>query len=66
MGIIYMTERDLPLLTCPEVVYENLSLDDCFEKYDLDKNNIVYSNSFMSKENGIVNYYEFNKRRELF
>jgi len=59
----YFTSRNLAR---PEVVYENLSLDDCFEKYDLDKNNIVYSNSFMSKENGIVNYYEFNKRRELF
>jgi hypothetical protein len=59
----YFTSRNL---VRPEVVYENLSLDDCFEKYDLDKNHVVFSNSFMSKENGKVLYFEFNKKRNLW
>lgn len=58
----YFTSRNL---VRPEIVYENMSLDECFEKYDLDKNHMVYNNSFQSKENGIVDYFEFNKRREL-
>lgn len=59
----YFTSRNL---FRPEVVYENIGLDECFEKYDLNKNHMVYSNSFMSKENGVVDYYEFNKKRKLF
>ncbi|MBA7508766.1 hypothetical protein ES705_00699 [subsurface metagenome] len=59
----YFTSRNL---VRPEIVYENLSLDDCFKKYDLDNNHMVFSNSFMSKENGVVDYYEFNKKRGLF
>ena len=59
----YFTSRNL---IRPEIVYENLSLDDCFEKYDLNKNHMVFSNSFMSKENGVVDYYEFNKKRNRF
>ena len=48
----------------PEIVYEDMGLDECFKKYDLNKNHMVYSNSFMSKENGIVDYFEFNKKRD--
>jgi len=58
----YFTSRNLKR---PEIVYENLSLKDCFEKYNLDNNHRVFSNSFMSKENGKVLYYEFNKKRDL-
>jgi len=58
----YFTSRNL---VRPEIVYENLSLNDCFEKYDLNKNHMVFSNSFMSKENGVVDYYEFNKKRNI-
>jgi len=56
----YFTSRNL---VRPEVVYENMELEECFEKYGLNKNNRVYRNSFMSKENGIVDYFEFNKKR---
>ena len=56
----YFTSRNL---VRPEIVYEDIGLDECFEKYDLSKNYMVYSNSFMSKENGMVLYYEFNKKR---
>ena len=58
----YFTSRNL---VRPEIVYESMGLDKCFEKYGLNKNYMVYSSSFMSKENGLVYYYEFNKRRYL-
>jgi len=56
----YFTSRNLKR---PEIVYEDMGLDECFKKYGLDKDHMVYNNSFMSKENGIVDYYEFNRRR---
>jgi len=59
----YFTSRNL---VRPEIVYEDIGLDECFEKYDLNNNHMVYSNKFMSKENGIVNYFEFNKKRDLY
>jgi len=59
----YFASRNL---VRPEIVYENMEIDECFEKYNLSKNHMVFSNSFMSKENGLVDYYEFNKKRELF
>ncbi len=56
----YFTSRNL---VRPEIVYEDIGLDECFEKYDINKNHMVYNNSFMSKENGLVDYFEFNKKR---
>ena len=56
----YFTSRNL---TRPEVVYEDTSLTDCLKKYNLDIDNLVYENNFMSKENGRVYYFEFNKKR---
>lgn len=50
----------------PEIIYEDMSLVDCLKKYDFDTSNLVYENRFMSKENGEVLYYEFNKRRYKF
>jgi len=58
----YFTSRNL---AHPEIAYENIGLNECFEKYDLSKNNMVFNNRFMSKENGVVDYFEFNKKREL-
>ena len=49
----------------PEIIYEDMSLIDCFKKYGFDSSNLVYENKFMSKENGMVFYYEFNKKREI-
>ena len=40
-----------------------MELEECFEKYGLNKNHKVFSSSFMSKENGIVDYFEFNRKR---
>jgi len=56
----YFTSKNLKK---PEIIYENLSLKDCFEKYNLDSNFMVFNNSFLSKENGKVLYFEFNKKR---
>jgi len=50
----------------PEIIYEDLCLRDCFEKYNLDGNYQVFHNSFLSKENGWVLYYEFNKKRFIY
>jgi len=47
----YFTSRNLKR---PEIVYENMGLDECFEKYDLNKNHMVFNNRFMSKENGVL------------
>ena len=58
----YFTSRNLKR---PEIIYENLSLEECFKKYSLNDKNLIYSNSFMSKENGVVDYYEFNKKRKI-
>lgn len=58
----YFTSRNLKK---PEIIYENLNLLDCFEKYNLDGDNLIFNNSFMSKENGLVCYFEFNKKRSL-
>ena len=57
----YFTPKNLKR---PEIIYENLSLKDCFEKYNLNVDKLIFNNSFMSKENGLVLYYEFNKKRE--
>ena len=57
----YFTSRNL---VRPEIVYEDMGLDEWFEKYDLDKNYMVYNNSFIIKENGVVDYFEFNKKRD--
>ena len=58
----YFTSKNLKK---PEIIYENLSLIDCFEKYNLEGDNLIFSNKFFSKENGIVSYFEFNKKRDL-
>ena len=58
----YFTSKNLRR---PEIIYENISLIDCFKKYDFDTSNLVYENEFMSKENGMVLYYEFNKKRNI-
>lgn len=50
-------------LTRPEIIYEDMRLIDCLRKYNLDSDNLVYENKFMSKENGEVLYCEFNKKR---
>jgi hypothetical protein len=59
----YFTSRNL---TRPEVVTEDLSLTDCLKKYELNRDNLVYESNFMSKENGRVYYFEFNKRRKYY
>ncbi|NQT67161.1 MAG: hypothetical protein HQ569_06260 [Actinobacteria bacterium] len=56
----YFTSRNLKR---PEIIYEDISLTDCFKKYNLDVTNLVYDNKFMSKENGEVLYFEFNRKR---
>ena len=56
----YFTSRNL---VRTEVVYEDINLVDCLIKYNLDRENLVYENNFMSKENGRVFYFEFNKKR---
>jgi hypothetical protein len=56
----YFTSRNL---TRPEVFYEDMELVDCFKKYNFDMDNLVYNSSFPSKENGMVQYFEFNKKR---
>ena len=57
----YFTSKNLKH---PEIIYEDIGLIDCFKKYDFDIDNLVYNNSFQSKENGLVLYYEFNKKRD--
>ena len=47
----------------PEIIYEDIGLIECFKKYNFDIDKLVYENKFMSKENGMVLYYEFNKKR---
>ena len=49
----------------PAIIYEDIGLIDCFKKYDFDIDNLVYENKFMSKQNGMVFYYEFNKKRSI-
>jgi hypothetical protein len=58
----YFTSRNLKR---PKVIYENLKLLECFNKYGFDGDNQVFSNKFFSKENGQVSYFEFNKRRNI-
>ena len=58
----YFTSKNL---VRPEIIYEDLSLIDCLKKYGFDSNDLVYENKFKSKENGMVFYYEFNKKRYL-
>ena len=56
----YSTSRNLDR---PEVAYEDVGLVDCLKKYDLDSDSLVYESNFLSKENGRVYYFEFNKKR---
>jgi len=58
----YFTSKNLKR---PEIIYEDLNLGDCFEKYNLDSDYQVFHNYFLSKENGRVLYYEFNKKRGI-
>ena len=58
----YFTSRNLKR---PEIIYEDIGLIDCFDKYGFDIDNLVYNNSFQSKENGMVLYFEFNKKRDV-
>ena len=58
----YFTSKNL---IRPEVFYEDLSLIDCFKKYNLDSDYLVFNNNFPSKENGSVLYFEFNKKKIL-
>ncbi|MBC8389847.1 MAG: protein Rep, partial [Actinobacteria bacterium] len=57
----YFTSKNLKR---PEIIYEDMSLIDCFKKYNFDMDNLVFNNSFPSKENGMVLYFEFNKKRD--
>ena len=57
----YFTSKNLKR---PEIIYEDMSLIDCLKKYNFDTDNLVYENKFMSKENGEVLYFEFNKKRD--
>ena len=56
----YFTSKNL---NRPEILYENLSLKECFDKYCLYGSHLIFSNNFISKENGKVEYYEINKKR---
>lgn len=58
----YFTSKNL---VRPEIIYEDMRLIDCLRKYNLDSDNLFYENKFMSKENGEVLYYEFNKKRDI-
>ena len=58
----YFTSKNLKR---PEIIYEDSNLIDCLKKYDFNTDNLVYENKFMSKENGVVLYYEFNKKRVI-
>jgi len=58
----YFTSKNLKR---PEIIYEDIGLIDCFKKYDFDIDNLVYNNSFQSKENGLVLYFEFNRKRNI-
>lgn len=58
----YFTSKNLKR---PEIIYEDLNIDNCLKKYDLSINDLVFHNSFKSKENGEVIYLEFNKKRSL-
>jgi hypothetical protein len=56
----YFTSKNLKR---PNVIYEILNLWECFKKYNLDGDHLIFRNKFFSKENGQVSYYEFNKKR---
>jgi len=56
----YLTSRNL---IRPETIYEDMSLKECFDKYNLYGSHLIYANNFISKENGKVEYYEINKKR---
>jgi len=58
----YFTSKNLKR---PEIIYEDLNLEDCFKKYNFYDTKMVYSNNFMSKENGEVFYFEYNKKRDF-
>ncbi len=58
----YFTSRNLKR---PEIIYDNIGLIECFDKYGFDIDNLVYNNKFQSKENGEVLYFEFNKKRNM-
>ncbi len=49
----------------PKIIYKDLNLIECFEKYNFNGDFQVFNNSFMSKENGKVLYFEFNKKRGI-
>ena len=46
----------------PKAIYENLSIEECKEKYSCDDKNLEFANSYMSEKNGRVDFYEFNKK----
>jgi len=58
----YFTSKNLKR---PEIIYEDISLIECFDKYNFDIDNLVYNNSFQSKVNGLVFYFELNKKRSV-
>jgi len=58
----YFTSRNL---IRPEIIYEDIGLIECFDKYNFDIDNLVYNNSFQSRENGLVLYFEFNRKRNI-
>jgi len=58
----YFTSKNLKR---PEIIYEDITLIECFDKYNFDIDNLVYNNSFQSKVNGLVLYFELNKKRDV-
>ena len=58
----YFTSKNLKR---PEIIYEDITLIECFDKYNFDIDNLVYNNSFQSKVNGLVFYFELNKKRDV-
>ena len=58
----YFTSKNLRR---PTIIYEDLKLLNCFEKYGFDGDYEVFHNHFMIKGKGKVLYFEFNKKRNL-
>lgn len=58
----YFTSRNLDR---PRIYYENIGITECMNKYGIDDSNLVYRNKYKSEMNGMVNYFEFNKKRNI-
>ena len=58
----YFTSRNI---IRPRPVYKNLSIEECKEKYNCNDNNLVFQNDYLSEKNGMVDFYEFDKKRNI-